>query len=141
MMFATSTFIVSLLGMAVLFSVKYRETKTGRIFLPALRDSADEKARMLKDVLMRGRVEIERLPPILMILIRNLVRVGALRFAASLKFGEEQAYRLADLVSYKHCFERRETRSEFLRQVSDHKNGGGQSGSGIIRPEHDEITG
>ncbi len=140
MIVAISAFAVSLLGMIILFSVKYRETKTGHVYLPALRDVSDEKAIALKVHLLRARVVIEHLPPILMILSRNLVRVIALKFAAFLRYGEDQAHRLADMVSHKHRFERRETRSEFLKQVSEHKNGGAMRDNTIVA-DPDEIVG
>lgn len=139
MVAAVSAFLVSLLGMIVLFSVKYRETKTGRIFFPAFRDSSDEKALVLKGKLLRTRAMIEQLPPILMILARNLVRMIALKFASFLRQGEAQAHRLADMVSHKHRFERRETRSEFLKQVSDHKNGVAERDVAVA--DRDEIVG
>jgi hypothetical protein len=50
-----------------------------------------------------------------------------LGFAAFARSSERQAHRLADLVSHKHGFVPRETRSEFLRKMSEHKNGGGQA--------------
>jgi hypothetical protein len=139
MVVAISAFLVSLFGIVVLFSVKYREAKTGHTYFPSFRDASDEKALVIKKVLLRTRVMIERLPPIVLLVIRFYVRVLALKFASFLKYGENQAHRLADIVSYKHRFERRETRSEFLRQVSDHKNGGAMRDT--VVPEPDEIVG
>jgi hypothetical protein len=136
-----AAFFVSLIGIIILFSTRYRELKTGHTYFPLFRDSMDARALALKAVLLRSRVEIERLPPILMILTRNLVREIALRFAWLLKLGEEQAQRIADIVSHKHRFERRETRSEFLKQVSEHKNGGMQGGNGSNKTDQDEIAG
>jgi hypothetical protein len=141
MVVATSAFLVSLIGIATLFSVKYQESKTGRIYFPALRDASDEKAVALKVRILGWRIVIEQLPPILMILMRNLVRVAALRFASLLKQGESQAHRLADMVSYKHRFERRETRSEFLKKVSDHKNGVEQNTAEIVHVDQKEVVG
>lgn len=141
MIVAIVAFAISLLGMIVLFSAKYREARTGHIYFPGLREASDEKAIALKARLMQARVVIEHLPPILMILARNLVRVIALKFAAFLRYGEDQAHRLADMVSHKHRFERRETRSEFLKQVADHKNGGGAREISNVGHEHDDIAG
>ena len=139
MVLATGAFIASLLGIILLFTVKYREAKTGHTYFPTLRDASDDKALALKRILMHTRFVIEQLPPIAVILMRNLVRVIALRFASILKHGENQAHRIADIVSYKHRFQPREPRSEFLKQVSDHKNG--TVGRDTIVTDPDEIAG
>jgi len=55
------------------------------------------------------------------------VREAALGLAASARYLERQAHRLADLVSHKRGFERRETKSEFLKQVTDFKASNGES--------------
>jgi hypothetical protein len=129
MILATGSFLASFIGIALLFSMKYRESKTGYVYFPTARDWADAKSIELKLMLMRSRTEIERLPPLAILLLRRLVHAGALSFAALARIGEEQAHRLADIVSHKHRFERREPRSEFLKQVSEHKNGGQDTGT------------
>ncbi|MDP3646091.1 MAG: hypothetical protein Q8R25_03315 [bacterium] len=135
MIVATSVLLVSLLGIVLLFSFKYRESKTGRVLFPTLRDRADVRAIELKSLLLWSRTELEKLPPFMVLLSRNLIHETALFLASLARRGEEQAHRLADIVSHKHHFERRATRSEFLRQVSEHpmrnrndSNGAGKNG-------------
>jgi len=136
MVVATSFFLVSLLGIALLFSFKYREVKTGRVYLPMLRHQADIKAIQLKILLMWSRKELERVPPVMVLISRAIVHEMALYLASLASRGEVQTHRLADIVSAKHRFERRATHSEFLKQVSDHKNG-----VSTIVEEHDAIAG
>lgn len=134
-----SIFLISLLGVVLLFSFKYQESKTGRVVFSTFRDQADVKAIELKIFLMWSRKELEKIPPFLVLVSRAIVHEIALYLASLAKRGEEQAYRLADIVSHKHHFERRAPRSEFLRQVSEHPmrnrhdpNGTGKNG-GVVR--------
>ena len=48
---------------------------------------------------------------------------AALEFAHLARQASRQAHRLADFVSHKRNFERKETRSEFLRKMTELKNG------------------
>lgn len=118
MTLAIASFAVSFVGIAGLFALKYREEKAGRVYLPSLRDSADEKAVAFKGWLARRGKDLELLPPFAAMLARRGVHELALSFAAIARMGETQAHRLADLVSHKHRFERRAPRSEFLMRVA-----------------------
>jgi len=125
MTLAIGFLIFSIAGIAGLFTLKNWEGNRGRAFAPSLRSSADMRALELKGFLLWSRREIGELPPLLVRLARVGVHDLALGFAALASWLERQAHRLADLVSHKHRFERRESRNEFLRRVSEPKNGRG----------------
>ena len=135
MIFAAVIFVLTLLGTIALFALKYWEIRTERMLFARMRESFDARALQLKDLLAAARVDLATVPPLLVRLGRLLVHEFALAFAATARFAETQAHQLADLVSYKHHFEKRETRSEFLKKVSEHKNGGSQNGGEMFRPE------
>jgi hypothetical protein len=125
MIFAAAVFFLSLLGIIALFGMKYWEMRGERVLAPQWRAAADVRARQAKELLAAARVDLEKLPPAALRLSRIAVHEGALGFAALARAAEAQAHRLADLVSYKHRFEKRATSSEFLKKVAEHKNGGG----------------
>lgn len=115
--------VLSIAGIMGLFMLKSWEQKSGRVLAPALRQSADFQARELKALLTRTQAEIEKMPSASVRLARMAVHDLALGFAKLASFLERQAHNLADLVSHKHRFERREPRSEFLKRVGEPKNG------------------
>ena len=117
-------FGISLIAIASLFVLKNWETGSGRVIAPAFRYDADVRAIQLKSRLSHVRLDLARIPPLALLYCRYLIHEGALGFAAFARLSEKQAHRVADLVSHKRTFVTRETRSEFLRKVSDHKNGG-----------------
>ncbi len=84
-------------------------------------DKADALALALKRFLMDARIILSRIPPLLMYLSRYALRelaLGAAKFARGI---ESEMHRVADLVSHKRSFERREPRSEFLKKVSERR--------------------
>jgi len=83
------------------------------------------RAQQVKELLDAARVDLAKVPPEGVRLFRIGIHMLALGFAALARTAERYAHRLADLVSYKHRFEKRDTRSEFLKKVSEHKNGNG----------------
>lgn len=122
MLVAAIIFGLSLFGIGTLFAVKAWEVHSERILAPGMRGKADENALKFKRLLNRSRDEMEKLPPRVVYLSRvalHLLALGTARFA---RFLEAQAHRVADLVSHKRTFEKRETNSEFLKQVSDFKD-------------------
>lgn len=123
---AIVVFGLSLIAIMSLFVLKYWETGSGRVLAPSLRIKADRRALELKDRLSHIRLDLARIPPLTVLYGRYLVHEGALGFAAFARISEHQAHRLADLVSHKRTFVVRETRSEFLKKVSDHKKGEGE---------------
>lgn len=110
---------VSILGLSLLFYIKHWEERNARIFIPDLRLAADQKALELKTILQKAQGEFRKLGPTLIRFSRTLLHDLALYLAALSRASERQAHRLADMVSHKHRFERRETKSDFLRQVGE----------------------
>ncbi len=122
MLIAAILFFASLAGIALLFALKHWEMGTERIIAPAVRSSADRHALRFKDMLEKGRGELEKLPPALVHVTRFGIHELALGIASLARILERQAHRLADMVSHKHRFERKETKNGYLKQVSDHQN-------------------
>lgn len=115
---ALITFFVTLLLIFVLFALKRVEVARGRRFGERARASADRGALSLKSGLQIVESHIENLPWFLGALMRYGVHVGALSFARLARVSEREAHRLADLVSHRHRFERKETKSSYLKKVS-----------------------
>ncbi|OGG53659.1 hypothetical protein A2851_02105 [Candidatus Kaiserbacteria bacterium RIFCSPHIGHO2_01_FULL_53_29] len=138
MVFVTAIFFISLVGIGLLFGLKYWEMRRERILAPSMRSELDRRAVQLKELMAAARVDLAKLPPIAVRLSRLAIHEAALGFAALARFAEGQAHRLADLVSHKHRFERRETRSEFLKKVAEHKSGGMESETEETSTELDE---
>lgn len=117
-----AVFALSVIGIAGLFALKYWELKHAHIVLPQAHQRADAYAVRLKELMLAARADADQLLPLLLRLARFLVHRFALALARLARAGERQAHRLADLVSYKHRFEKRETRSEFLKKVAEGKS-------------------
>jgi hypothetical protein len=127
--FAGSVFGLSLFGIVLLFMMKKYELARGTLMGGGMRDRADLFALRVKWVIMVIEWYLARTPIFLSVLARYGVRMAALGFANLARTSEQQAHRLADMVSHKRNFERRETRSEFLKQMSEHKSSNGSSGT------------
>ncbi|HEY4519753.1 MAG TPA: hypothetical protein VJH33_01810 [Candidatus Paceibacterota bacterium] len=125
--FSIVVFVLSFLGIVTLFVFKYMEEKRGAVAFE-LRDRADVHARRLKQLLSKGGDEFAKFSPRALFLVRTGVHTLALSTAYVARTVEGGAHRLADLVSHKHGFERRETKSEFLKKVGESK-GIGEHGS------------
>lgn len=110
---------VSILGISLLFYVKHWETKNARVFVPGVRIRADEGALQLKALLVKCQQECKKLGPTSIRIGRALLHDLALALAALSRASERQAHRLADMVSHKHAFQRRETKNDFLKHVGD----------------------
>ncbi len=124
MMFAAIVFFASLILIVALFTIRYFEEKRGARFGARSRVLADNAALNFKDVLVHTREQMEKLPPEVAHVSMGAVHSGALYAASIARSFEDQAHRFADFVSSKRNFERRETKSEFLKGVSDYKNSG-----------------
>lgn len=120
MLAASITFGVSFLGILLVFLVKKIEISRGALIGGAARDSADLFALRVKWVFLVIEWYLSRLPDFLFLLTRHGVRAGALYLARAARYAEAQAYHLADFVSHKRNFERRETKSNYLKQVGEH---------------------
>jgi len=128
MWFVIAVFFLSLAGIAGLFFVKQWELQRGaRVLAPEVRAKADDFAVRLKQTLIALQADLAKLPPELLHLSRVLLHDIVLGTAATLRFLERKAHELADLVSHKHHFERRAPRSEFLKKVSESRNGSGDT--------------
>lgn len=114
-------FVLALVGIVGLFTLRFFEEKNGAKHMPALRARADEYALLCKDWLETLRRDAEYLAPAAARIGRELVHEGALGFASFARMLERGAYALADRVGHKHRFVPRETRNEFLRRVSEYK--------------------
>lgn len=124
MAFAAAVFAGSLVGIIALFTLKYWELRRGTLLMPGIRAKLDGRALQIKELVSAARTDVSRLAPELVRFARRSIHEGALAFAALARTLERQAHRLADTVSHKRGFERRETRSEFLKKVAEHKQGG-----------------
>lgn len=133
MLAAAVVFFVSLGGIALLFALKAVEEKRGAVYAPTLRSTADKQAIALKGQIMQLKGTLSRVPPMLVLLGRYILHELALTAAKLARVVEAQAHRLADFVSHKRTLEKRqkhlETQSQFLKQVSEVKNGNGQDES------------
>lgn len=120
--FSIIAFVVSFLSIVALFTLKYIEEKRGTVLaFSELRDSADAHARTLKQLLVYGVGRFAEVSPRLFTLTRTGAHTFLLSTAYVARTVEGGAHRLADFVSHKHGFERRETKSEFLKKVGEVK--------------------
>lgn len=134
MAFTIGVFFFSLVGLIAFFAIKRVELRRGAVFFPAWRMRADLEAVRLKGFGAILWADITKIPPAALRAMRSTAHEAALGLAALARMSERGAHRLADLVSHKRGFERRETRSEFLRQVSERK---GEERSGGVDSTED----
>jgi len=125
---AITVFSVSIFLILILFVLKRAELNRSHRFAEGLRARADVGALHIKAVLVKGELFLEDLPFFLGALTRYAVHVGALSFARLARTSAKRAHQLADFVSHKRGFERRETKSHYLREVSEVKNGKNDEG-------------
>lgn len=119
---AMIVFFVSLILIIALFTLKKIELRHDARFAENARARADIGALYVKSLLETSEGYIERIPFFIGALVRYGVHVGALSFARLARGLEREAHRVADLVSHKHRFERRETKSKYLKEVSSYKS-------------------
>ncbi len=118
-------FGLTLFGIIILFAIKIREMAYPSAVRAPWRDRADDFALQIKWVILVLEWYISRLPLLTTRIVRRIVGSAALSYARLARVSAEQAHLLADFVSHKRSFERRETKSQFLKQVIEHKNGNG----------------
>lgn len=121
-MIAIIVFGTTLVLIAFLFALKRYEMSHARIYGVAWRSKADNLAIRIKGRLATCERYLEHTPDFVVAVLRWGVHVLALLIARAARNSERHAHRLADMVSHKHNFERRETRSDFLKQVGHYKN-------------------
>jgi len=122
---------VTLFFLIVLFALKRVEVARERRFGENVRARADMQALRIKAALETGEAYLGEVPFYFSALSRFLVHIGALSFARLARASAQRAHQLADLVSHKRGFERRETKSQFLREVGEVKNGKHTDDSGV----------
>lgn len=121
MLIAAAIFFVSLIGIIILFGIKYWEVRNERPSISRVRTRADVRALEIKAWLLHLRAELEKVPPSVVALGRFGVRDVALGIAGVARSIERQAHKLADLVSHKRHFERKESKNSYLKRVSDYE--------------------
>ena len=131
MIFAAVIFMISALGIGGLFFLKHWEESHSRQLVPRVRSWGDTKALEARGLFARMQLEADKVPPMLLHVTRWGIHELALGVAALARAAERQAHRLADFVSHKRNFVQRESKSEFLKQVSEYKNGLPSQGSGV----------
>ena len=127
MAIAIAIFALSLIGISGLFFLKMWEMRTAHDIAPEIRERADHLALELKKLIARSHVEARKIPPEALILARTILHDAALGAAALARYLEKQSHRIADKVSHKASFERRETNNHFLKNVSEYRNGNSDS--------------
>ncbi len=120
---AISVFGVSLLGIVFLLALKAWEMRRERLVAPRLRAQLDTGALALKSQIEKGEAFLGEVPSLASLVAMKTLAGGSVHLARLARRMSESAYRLADFISHKHNFERRETRSEFLKTMIEHKNG------------------
>jgi len=120
---AMVAFWFSLTGLGALFALKAWEEKSGRVFALASRKRADKQALVVRTWGLKVAYAIEHLPSISVLFVRWLIHLFAVGVARFARAAERGAQYVADFVSHQRHFERRESNSEFLKEVTNHKNG------------------
>lgn len=119
-------FFGALAGLVLLFILRIVEERRGARFAAQLRRRLDWYARVLKALIWYAAGILERLPVVTGYAVRAIAAGVVRRFAHATESVSQAAHAAADMVSYKHRYERMETRSTFLKQVSGSEQGGTQ---------------
>ena len=130
MLLVLIVFFLSLVGIITLFVLKHVEATSGRMIAARLRTKSDDAAVRLRELIHALEADLAKVPSTATGLLRAIVQRLALGAARGARTFETQSHRLADLVSYKHRFERPAPRSEFLNKIAEHKNGNGLDTTG-----------
>lgn len=120
-MIASVAFLIVLSLLVAFFALKHYETNTGMVWCARQRKVADERVVTLRAWTLSHADLLETLPSIAARFLRYLVHEMALLVAYGARRIETWAHDLADFVSHKHSHQARETRSDFLKQVSEHR--------------------
>ena len=115
---AAPVFFGALAALAVLFTLRLIEERRGARLGASVRLSLDRFALSIKAILMYVAALMERIPQITSFLLRAFAVALVRRFAHMTEGISRAAHSAADMVSYKHRYERKETRSTFLKEVS-----------------------
>lgn len=128
---AMYVFLVSLGGILFLFALKRIEAARERRFAEGLRVYADNGALRVKAWIEISEHYLGLTPWFISALMRYVVHIAALSFARLARTSAEYAHALADFVSHKHRFERRETKSTYLREVRESRSSNDDEGGGV----------
>lgn len=132
MAFAAAVFLLSLAGLVGLLVLKHREGVRGSQYAPETRARLDAHARALKAHLIALAGEAEKIPPRATAAGHVLLRDAALLAGYAGRSLEERAFKLADMISHRHRFERKEPRSDFLKRVNEAKGSDLPSSDGVL---------
>lgn len=127
MPFSFVIFCLALIGIVLHFGVKYWEIEHGPILEIELHKTADREALRIKELMHAAGIDLKKVPPLAVHAAQSALHTGAVRFEKFAHWLGKQAHNVADTVSHRRTFTHRETRSEFLKKVSEHKNGGTNS--------------
>jgi hypothetical protein len=116
-------FVFSLLGIIGLFILKSYELRSQVRFARTLREEGDMQALALKRQGQLLTYELKKIAPTSVLVLRWGIHRAALGTAYSARAVERGAHAVADRISHKHSFALRETQSDFLKEVTDHKKG------------------
>lgn len=119
---AAILFILSLVLLVALFAIKDWEVSHGYEFAPALRRNADREALHMKSLLAALVKDAGKLPFIVLDAGEATLQAAATDFGHLAIWLGREAHNLANRVSRRGAIQPRETRSDFLRQVAEHKN-------------------
>ena len=110
-------FFGALASLVLLFALRAIEERRGARFAPGIRRALDRFARTIKAIILVVADMLGELPRISSYLLRALAVMLVRRFAHTTESISRAAHSVADMVSYKHCHERREPRAAFLKEV------------------------
>lgn len=120
---ALSVFIFSITALFALFTLRSWEERRGARIAAGAREVLDGYARRAKYAIEQGEDALARLPSLGTFLTLKFLSFLSVTLARMARSASEAAHRLADFISHKHNFERRELKSEFLKTMIEHKNG------------------
>jgi hypothetical protein len=123
---AAPVFFGALAGLVLLFVLRVVEERRGGRFAARFRRRLDWYARVLKALVWYAADMLERFPLVTGYAARGLAATVVRRFAHATESVSQAAHTAADMVSYKHRYERMETRSAFLKKVSGTREGSSQ---------------
>lgn len=114
-------FSIALCAIVFLFSIAYLEAARGTVVSPRIERVFDTWATGTHTGLMHIGHMVDHWPTYMMQFGYYLVHVAAVLVALVARAAERRAHAVADFVSHKRSFTRRETQSDFLRAVQEHK--------------------
>ncbi len=127
-LFAGVVFFIACALIIALFYLNIREYQRGYHLIHEWRLVADREALQLKELIRAADLDLKKVPSLLVYVFHVSIHFAALEFAHLARHASRQAHALADFVSHKRNFERKETRSEFLRKMTELKKGGSENG-------------